>query len=218
MELLRGSRSEKLDRLITIAIVLGMLLIVLASAALLSSIGGILGKFRQQILLFVFGALIAYLLVPLVNLLQRLVKVRWAAVAGSYLLVLVALILFGVLLLNPFISQAQSLAANLRAPAAASLQSLQRVRNDLRSIHMTLKDQQQLVSSGRPVSLQIQQQTAGQIKAVQQELSNISVNALPRGQIRIPPSYVTPIKTPVDQMASAYETATASPGRVSGLR
>jgi predicted PurR-regulated permease PerM len=212
VELLRGSRSERLDYLVTVAIVLGLLLVVLNALTLLGNVLDVLGRFQQQIFLFVIGALIAYLLIPLVGLVQRAVRLRWAAIASSYVLVFLAAILFGVLLLNPFISQAQSLAKNLRNPAAASLQRLQTVRKQTSSIETTVQHQQQRVSRGQSIPRQTEQQTQQAIAALQHDLATLSTSSSPLGQIQIPPSYVTPIQTPVNRLASAYQRATRSAG------
>ncbi|HEX8918282.1 MAG TPA: AI-2E family transporter [Chloroflexota bacterium] len=208
MQFLRESRSQRLDALITMACVLAVLLIALVGWVLLGDVLGILGRFRQQILMFIFGALLAYLILPLVNLLQRFVRKRWAAVAGSYLLIFLAFILFGVLLLNPFISQARSLVNNMRNPAATSLQSLDTVRRDAQTLYTTLSQQQQLITGGRSPSPLAVHQTQAKISMLQRHISNLLSNAPPAGQIRVPPSYVTPITTPAIQLAAAYTRAT----------
>jgi predicted PurR-regulated permease PerM len=210
----RENRPQRTDHLITLAIVLCMLLIVLAAWAILTGVLGILGRFHQQILMFIFGALIAYLLIPLVNFLQMGLRKRWAAIAGSYLLLFLLLILFGVLLLQPFISQARSLANNLQSPAATSLHRLQTVRTTTVSIERGLLRQQQAVSNGKSISRSSQQAIKGQIESLQHTLTGILAAPPPRGQIRIPPSYVNPIRAQVARMAAAYGTAVGKQGTV----
>jgi hypothetical protein len=212
VELLSGSRSERHGYLLTVAIVLGVLLVVLVAWTILGNVLGLLGRFQQPIFLFIFGALLAYLVSPLVHLVQRGVKVRWAAIAGTYLLLFVVLILAGVLLLNPFVSQAQSLVQNLQNPAAASLQRLQAVRAETSGIQTAVQRQQQVVSSGGSVSRQTQRQTQIRITVLQSALAGISAATQPRGQIQIPPSYVARVRSPVNQLALAYGTVMRSHG------
>jgi hypothetical protein len=66
MQLFRGNRSERIDHLITLSPVLAILLIVLAAFALLGDVVLFLGRFKQSIFLFVIGAIIAFILAPLV--------------------------------------------------------------------------------------------------------------------------------------------------------
>lgn len=214
MEWFRENRAERTDQLITLAMVLCVLLIVVLAWAILTGVIGIMGRFHQQILMFIFGALIAYLLIPLVNLLQVGLRKRWAAILGSYLLLFLLLILFGVLLLQPFISQARSLANNLHSPAAASLHRLQMVRTTTVSIEKALLHQQQTVANGGTISQQSRQAIQTQIKALQTTLAGISTAPPPPGQMRIPPSYVTPIETQVKKTAAAYGAAAGTPGTV----
>lgn len=212
MQLLRGRRSDRLDQLITVAIVLGGLMVVLVTWSLLGDVLGILDRFQHEIYLFVFGALIAYLLVPLVNLVQRATRRRWAAIAGSYLLLFLALVLVGVLLLNPIVSQVQSLVTNLHDPTPANLQGLQKVRSSTRSIETALQNEQQMATRGRWVSQHSQKETQEQILALQRHLLALSMTTPPREEIQIPPSYVRPIQASVQKMATAYETAVRSSG------
>ncbi len=62
--------------LITLVMILALLLVILALLAILSIIFSILGRFSQTILLFVLGAMLAYLLTPLVNGVQWLLRKR----------------------------------------------------------------------------------------------------------------------------------------------
>jgi predicted PurR-regulated permease PerM len=212
VKVLRGSRSERVDHLVTVGLALGLLLVVLVAWVLLGYVFDFLGRFQTQIWMFIFGALIAYMLAPVVGLIQRAVRVRWAAITSSYLLVFLVVTLLGVLLINPFTSQARSLVDNLQDPAARSLQRLQSVRKQTTSIQTAVKSQQLLASSGQSVPGQTALQTQMAIAALQSDLSRLSTPSPPRGQLRIPPSYVTPIEAKVNRLASAYRTAMQSQG------
>src|SRR5947209_7052608 len=148
MQLFRGPRSQRLNILITVFTVLGILLILLAVLALLGDMLDMMNRFRQEIFLFIAGAILAYLMAPLVKVLQYAVRKRWAAIATSYLLLFAGLLLLAFLLINPFISQARALVDNLHNPAANSLQGLDRVQQDAARVYNDLKKQQKLVSSG----------------------------------------------------------------------
>jgi predicted PurR-regulated permease PerM len=209
MQLLRASRRQRLDAFLTMGCVLVAMLIVLVGWVLLGNVVGILGRFQQQIFLFIFGALLAYIILPVVNLLQRLLRRRSMAIAGSYLLLFLGFGLFGILLLNPFISQARSLVENLHNPAAGSLQSLNAVRLETHSIDTALTQQQQALQSGTPPSPATVQHTLAKVNALQQHIAGLQSDTLLQGQLRVPPSSVTPIKTLVDQLAASYGRAAA---------
>ena len=206
MQLIRRERSQNIDTLITVFIVLGVLLIALAIFTLIGDVLGFLHRFRSEIFLFVIGAILAYLLAPLVHLLQRVVRKRWAAVLGAYIMLFVGLIVFAFLLINPFISQARSLVDNLHNPGAASLQGFDPIKKGVERIQVDLTTQQ-------PV-----QQTRADIAALQQEISNLSTASPPHGRIEIPPSYVAPIAALAGQLASDFRKATQTPGPVSTKR
>jgi predicted PurR-regulated permease PerM len=152
MQLFRGNRSERIDHLITLSPVLAILLIVLAAFALLGDVVLFLGRFKQSIFLFVIGAIIAFILAPLVQRVQLVVRKRWIAVVTSYLMVFLGLLAFAFLLLSPFIQEARGLANNLHNPAAASLKSLDAVSVDLKKLQSALVAQQRQLNSGAPLS------------------------------------------------------------------
>src|SRR5579859_1357916 len=110
--------------------ILTVLLVILASYAILYITGSILLRFGQAIILFVLGAMTAYILTPLVNRLERAVRVRWLAIFFAYCGIAAFLFLLGVLLVTPFVQQAQSLVDNLHNPAGSSLRGIVQVRND----------------------------------------------------------------------------------------
>lgn len=213
IDVLRGSRSDRVDYLVTASIVLVVLLVIVNSLNLLGDVSSLLSRFEEQTVLFVLGALVAYLMSPLVQLAQRGVRARWAAIAGSYILLFLIVIVLGILLVNPFIHQARSLVNNLRNPAAANLQQFRTIRMETIKIQTTIGSQQQLVSNGLTISTQTELQTQATIRSLQLDLSALSPSSLPkRGQTQIPPSFVTPVQTQVNRLDSAYRTVMRSSG------
>ena len=209
MHLLDGSRSQRLDNLITLALVLGILLILLVAVALLSDLFSFLDRFRQPIFLFIAGAILAYLLTPVVRSVQIVTRRKALAVAVSYVILFVVLLAFGVLLINPFITEARALQNNLQKPAAGSLRGLQSIQTTLKQIQINLATQRQILNSGHSVgSIQIQT-TQGLISQVQSEVPQLSASHPPRGQTGIPSSYTRAIATPLNQLAGDYARATA---------
>jgi len=203
VQMLHGNRSQNIDTLIRVSIVLGVLLIVLVVLSLLGFVLDLLHRFKSEIFLFIIGALLAYLMAPLVRLLQRGLRRRWAAVLCSYLILFVALVVFAILLINPFISQARSLVDNLRNPAGASLQGLRLVQQEAQRVRFDL-------ATGQPA-----EQTGAHISSLQRAVSNLTTANPPHGQIRIPPSYITPIADQVNRLASDYAKAQSSGGSLS---
>lgn len=204
MQMLRGTRSQRLDTLISALIVLSVLLIVLGTFVLIGDILGILGRFRQQIFMFVAGAILAYVLAPVAHLVKRVVRKQWVAVAASYILLFLALSILGVLLINPFIAQARSLRSNLQNPAAGSLQNLHTVQKSASRLQSELIDQKNLVVAGLSLSPIQEQKALRDIASLKQQVAVLSSSQQLHGQIRIPPSYITPISTPLNRLAVEY--------------
>src|ERR1035437_4993400 len=152
--------------LIRIFAILGLLLIALAVVALLSDVLSLLDRFRPEIYLFLLGALLAYLMAPIVRLFHRLLRVHVAAVLASYLLLFAAVLMFGALLLTPFVSQAQSLVKNMQSPSASTLARLHLVESDLFRTQAALHTQQRVLNSGRPIP-------ADQVRQVQSNTANV---------------------------------------------
>lgn len=190
MEWLHEERSQKVERLLSILIVLGTLLSALAIIALFSDLLALLGRFHSELFLFLFGALLAYLIAPLVHLLQRVVRVRWAAVLGAYLLLFLTLVAVGFLLINPFISQARSLVQNLQNPPPSSLHQFDSVSTA--SIRV-----QTDITSGAGTSV-----LESDIAALQTTITALSATKPRTGKVRVPPSYVAPLNTAVARLAS----------------
>lgn len=210
MHLFQPDRSHSVTTLIRVFTILGVLLIVLAVLALLGDLFGLLDRFRTEIYLFLIGALLAYLMAPAVRLLQRVLRLKWAAVLGAYLLLFAGVLLFGALLLTPFITQAQSLVKNMRNPSTASLVRLHDVQKQLSGIQTDLNTQQHLLSAGSPIPVQQVQQTQADIAALLQQAATLTTAKPPPGAAPIPPSYVTPIVGALRQLQSAYGSVTTT--------
>src|SRR5437660_5306413 len=171
MRFLDGSRTERRDRLMTLLTVLVALLVVLAALALLGEILGVLDRFRQPVLMFLGGAILAYLMAPLVGAIQRALRGRALSIAVSYLLLFGALVLLGVLLVNPFISQAHSLQTKLHSPAGSSLTSLQQLQRKAARINREVARQRNTVTVGQSVP-------AAEVRRIQADITQFGV-ALP---------------------------------------
>lgn len=210
MHLFQPDRSPNLAMLIRVFTILGVLLIVLAVIALLGDILGLLNRFRSELYLFVIGALLAYLIAPAVRMLQRGLRKQWAAVLGAYLLLFVGVLLFGALLLSPFITQAQSLVNNMRNPSAASLAPLRTIRTDIAGIQADVSAQQSLLGSGRPILLQQVQRTQADIAGLVQQVSSLTAPGSRPGQAPIPPSYANPLVASARQVQAAYGQASTT--------
>jgi predicted PurR-regulated permease PerM len=210
MQLFKPDWSENTSILIRVFTALGVLLLALAILALISNILDLLNRFRTELYLFVLGALLAYLMAPAVRVLQRVVRKPWAAVLSSYLLLFAAVLVFGVLLLTPFISQARSLVKNLQSPSAASLVPLQEIRRDIGGIQTELGAQQHALAAGRPILLVQVQQTRADIARLLQQTARLTATATSPTVAPIPPSYAGPVVAPVNALAVAYRPSATS--------
>lgn len=203
MPLLHDDPARNIATLVKVAIILSLLLIAVAVVILLGDFLGLLSRFSSEIYLFILGAILAYLMAPLVNLAQNLVRKRWAAVLCSYLLVLVVLIGFAVMLINPFISQAQSLVGNLHNPSSGSLGPLRQARTEITRV------QSDLATVGESPG-----KTKGDIASLVQQVTDLTAAKAPEGAISLPPSYVGPLATQVHLLQTDYTEATATAGKI----
>jgi hypothetical protein len=144
----RGTRAERLDTLVSLAILVGILAATLAVLFLLAEIIGVLRQYKHVVFLFVAGAILAYLLAPMVRSLQVVVRKRWLAILSSYLVLFIALAILGVLLINPFISQARSLKDNLANPAVSSLRNFNAFKVQASHLETAVARQQSDLSAG----------------------------------------------------------------------
>ena len=211
MQLFRPDWSPNVATLIRILTILAWLLIVLAVIALIGDALDLLARFRSEVYLFVIGAILAYLMAPVVQLLKRVVRKQWAAVLTAYLLLFAGLVIFAILLINPFISQAGSLVSNLHNPNSTNLASIQIVQRAIGSVQADLEAQQVLLGNHQAISPQQVQQTQSDITTLAREVSGLSPATLPHGAIQIPPSYVTPILAPVTLLRVDYGGFASTP-------
>lgn len=204
MRFLQGSEAQRQDRLVTLLIVLVTLLIVLAAFVLLGDVLGVLGKFRQAVLMFLGGAILAYLMAPLVRVIQVGLRSRALSIAVSYLVLFAALVLLGVLLVNPFVSQARSLQSNLRSPAGSSLSSLQSLQRQAAALNRELTSQLNTVTVGQSVSPNDIRRTQTDISQFGVALAAVSSAPSRSGQTTIPPSYVKSISAELQHLRTDY--------------
>ncbi|HEX6507042.1 MAG TPA: AI-2E family transporter [Chloroflexota bacterium] len=202
--------------------------VVLASVAVLQIMLSLLGRFSGTIFMFVVGAIVAYLLIPLVNGAQKIVRKRWAAIAVVYLTVFAALVLLGTVLFSPFVSQARSLGANLQKPSPSSLQAVSAVQAASSRLVSGLSFQQGLADSGLTAQQSDIQQIRTEIAALQANVQRLQASTVaqprpstpplrggiqaPPPQTRVPPSYVAPISDDVNKLVKDYTQATQSAG------
>lgn len=217
--------------------ILTILLVILASLALLYIAGSILFRFKQAILLFVLGAIVAYILTPLVNRLEGAFRFRWLAILLSYAMIAIALFALGLMLFTPFIQQMQSLVDNLHNPSAGSLRQITLVENASVRIRQKVEAQRRLLLANVTVSPDQVQQVSADIAALQVSVSalrNGTVTGIippghiqppqtpgrvapnPSAQTRVPPTYVDAISAHVNRLSSDYAQATVDPRDIKG--
>ncbi len=208
---------------------------VLMSLALLYAADLILARFTQAILLFILGAIVAYVLTPVVNGLQGVLRTRWIAIVFTYFVFGAGLISIGVMLFTPFIQQSQSLVDNLRTPASGSLQTIVQVETQANALHRSLVSELSTVQTKDALSTTT---IAGNLQAISNlqravtGLKNGTLSGLshqrylhvksgssrlppnPEPQTQVPPSYVLPISTQLTQLTSNYTSAVSDPASI----
>lgn len=208
---------------------------ILASLALLYAAQSILSRFTQAILLFVLGAIVAYVLTPVVNGLQGVFRTRWIAILFTYLVFAVGLVSIAVMLFTPFIQQSQSLVDNLRTPAAGSLQTIVQVETQASALRQTLVVEQKRIQthgSLAPTAVANNRRAINSLQRAVVDLKHGTLSGLshpryhhaktgserlppnPEPQTQVPPSYVLPISTELNQLTTDYNRAVAEPAAV----
>ncbi|HZU12827.1 MAG TPA: AI-2E family transporter [Chloroflexota bacterium] len=206
--------------------ILTILGVILATYALLYVTGTILSRFTQAILLFVLGAIAAYVLSPLVNALAAVVRVRGLAILLSYLLVAVLLFSIGILLFTPFVQQSQSLVDNLRNPSASTLKGIERVERDAAAAQAILATQQAEVTAALSLSSAQVSSARTSIRTLIHDTRGLSSgqvaakvtgprlgtrtsrsSATPPPQTHVPPSYVNAILAAALRLSADYASA-----------
>jgi predicted PurR-regulated permease PerM len=217
--------------------ILTILLVILAFCAILYITGLVLARFRQALLLFVLGAIAAYVLTPLVNRLERAFRFRWVAILFSYALVAVAIFALGLLMVTPFVQQAQSLVDNLHTPVQGSLKTIAHVQTDNNLLRADLVTLQQLASpepsagAANDVEQARRQVIADLTTLTGADLTDLSngtliatshyvrecrprapakISACPQPQTQVPPSYVTRIRQQVQQLKADWQAVNPS--------
>jgi predicted PurR-regulated permease PerM len=218
--------------------VLVILLVILSAYAVLYITGVVLDRFRHVIVIFVLGAMTAYVLTPLVNRLEGLVRVRWLAILASYVLLAAALAALSVFLFTPFIEQSQSLVDNLHTPSASSLQNMVTVQCGARVVERDLQNRTEAAICGGTLLPAGNGDRLGEDVASLQSaltaLKNAVVSGYSRGhepthtphgtlppnpgpQTPVPPSYWKPIAVQVQSLATAVSNAD-TPAAVTAAR
>lgn len=203
--------------------VLTILLVILAAYAILYITGTILVRFAGAIFLFVLGAILAYILSPLVNRLEVAFHARWLAILLSYVLVAAALLALAVMLFSPFIQQSQSLIDNLHNPSSSSMERVARIQRDATGLRTVLDHQRRRVLSGGSIANTTVSETSARINTLTTELRTLlkkgplrapkprqEANPRQRGgapplQTRVPPSYVNSVLAPLLRAKASYD-------------
>ncbi|MGH2444256.1 MAG: AI-2E family transporter [Chloroflexota bacterium] len=210
---------------------LTILLVILAIYGVLYVTGTVLGRFRHVIVIFVLGALAAYVLSPLVKRLEVAFRVRWIAILASYALLATGLLTLGVFLFTPFIQQSQSLIENLHTPSSASLQTIIRVQCLAGHVENDLQNRGGASICGGSVFAAPTVIRAGaDIGRLQRAIADLKTGTIsgpskshhetvrvvpgrqppnPGPQTKVPPSYVLPIQKSTDRAAAAYANYTS---------
>ncbi len=217
--------------------ILTVLLVILATYALLYIAGSTLGRFTHTIFLFVVAAIVAYILNPMVNFLEAPFRARWLAILLSYVSLAIGLFTLSVFLFTPFIQQSQSLIDNLHTPSVGSLKAMKSVVDQTATVRADLSGQKSLVSTKGQLSGAEVRKVDRQISVLQHDMKNlengtlsgssrahnakIKVGAIrlppnPEPQTAVPPSYISPINKQIQQMASLYKLAVQDPSNING--
>lgn len=207
--------------------ILTILLVILATLALLYIGASILFRFTQALLLFVLGSIVAYVLSPLVSRLTAAFHFRWVGVILAYLLVVAALVALVILLFTPFIQQSRSLISNLHDPSTASLSATRRVITDASRLQSELEAERAAVGMGANLSASRIKHTRTLISQLQHELAILPHNSVsaphaassghhqkrqsasPQPQTQVPESYVSPVGAEADRVAATFQSATS---------
>lgn len=208
--------------------ILTILLVVLASYAILYITGTVLVRFRHALFIFVMGAIVAYLLAPVVNRLESVVRVRWIAILIAYLSLASLLLALGYLLFTPFILQSQSLIDNLHNPSTGSLETVTRVECLARQVNRDLRDSGGISTCGGALYQPgTHGATAADLARLQKAVVDLKSGTIfarrgtrhplvksgrqppnPEPQTQVPPSYVSPIDVQVQEIGTSLQMAT----------
>src|SRR5579872_2459186 len=202
--------------------VLLWLLVFLAGSAALYVIYTVLHRFGQVLFLFGVGAILAYVLTPLVNGFRHVFISRWLAILMVYVFLIMSIALLAILLVTPFIQQSQGLVTNLQNPAPSSLETVGGFQATAQSIYGDLQADQQLIAIGQnPPPTQLSP-TRQKIRTLQHQLLEIKLGSKPAGatvkqrngqpepQTQVPPRYTTASLVDVVKLNADFSQATAT--------
>lgn len=206
--------------------ILTILLVILAAYAILYVTGSVLARFRHVIVIFVLGALTAYVLTPLVNRLEVAFRVRWIAILLSYVMLASLLVTLAIFLVTPFIQQSQALVDNLQFPSAGSLQTIVRVQCAARQIEHDVNHGNGFTCGGLTFGKSSVTSTSADIVKMQNAIADLRTGTLsgplkgsraitkgqrlppnPQPQTRVPPSYVKRIESEANKLQASYRDA-----------
>jgi predicted PurR-regulated permease PerM len=213
--------------------ILTILLVILAAYAVLYFTGIVLSRFRHVIVIFILGALVAYVLSPMVRQLEGAVRVRWLAILTAYVLLALGLLSLSVFLFTPFVEQSQSLVDNLQNPSSGSLQAITRVECGGRQVVSDLRGTDAPATCGGGTLMPGSHARAqGDIDALHRALSDLERGVLsgprrepttprvapgrqppnPQPQTQVPPSYIKQIRTQITAVSQYYLAAQQTSG------
>lgn len=209
--------------LVRLAAILAALLVVLASAAVLFIAIGLIQRVGSVLVLFALGAIIAYVLTPAVNRMTAMLGKRWAGTAAVYLGLVVILAILAVSLFQPLLSQSSSLVSALNKPTTGSFRLLTRVGEDADVIEHEVQTQVSIVQAGGRLPRQRTQRVQAEIAKVTSEVNELVKpppsqpgrnrnSKTPQAQVRIPPSYLSPLQTAALALSTDYGRAVQHPG------
>lgn len=228
-------RQPNWTRLLTI------LLVILAAMALLYISISVLQRFASAIVLFTVGAIVAYVMMPLVNRLTKAFHFRWLAILLAYGMVAVGFLAVGVLLFTPFIQQSQSLVNNLHNPSPQSVARIARARREATYVERVLKNQDHSLVTGHHVDTARIRGLQPTIRALTRNVQEIATGttgsghakhptargagstsggrspASPPPSIRVPPSYTEALVTAANQLSVDYAQVLSSNSLPTGI-
>ncbi|HEX8918740.1 MAG TPA: AI-2E family transporter [Chloroflexota bacterium] len=205
------------QNILRLSVVLAVFLVVLAALALLYVVIQVLQHFGGVLVLFVVGAMLAYVLNPAVSRVTAKVGKRWAGTLIVYVGVAAALALVGVLVFEPLVTQSSSLVSALNSPSTRSLSALSRIADEATAIRSDLHEQRATVVAGHTVPQSRIHHAETGIAALQGEMAALQAKPAPFSPhtpasrrtspapwTRIPPSYLRPLQSSIAALKADY--------------
>lgn len=203
--------------LLRLAVVLAALLILLAALAVLYVCVQVLQLFGGVIVLFVVGAIVAYMLNPAVDRVSARVGKRWAGTVIVYVGLAAALVIVGVLVFQPLVTQSSSLVNALKSPPARSLHAVSSMANEATTVRKELVAQRDRSAAGRTITKAGIRRVEVGIAALQGDMAALKAapssssahpaagrSTRPSAQVRVPPSYLHPLQAAIAALAADY--------------